>query len=267
MEAMWETEPAPASFTAFGVPSMSDRTTRFAVRIPWVMGLIGTRSIDKEIPGIFELVQRAEGRIRNGLTAYDALEKLKVNHGDAVARASFDATSKDLGYALLLKRYIDDPRQANDDQIKQAAWSTVPEVPAIFFTFRMMVLCAFLLLAVFAISLWHTMRETPAPRWLLCIALIAMPLPWLAAELGWFVSEFGRQPWIIEGTLPTFLATSELGIPDLLITILGFTLVYGVLAVIEVKLMLQAIAKGPAVGADIAPPFGEGTQVHLAAAR
>ncbi|RUW88875.1 cytochrome ubiquinol oxidase subunit I [Mesorhizobium sp. M7A.F.Ca.US.010.02.1.1] len=267
MEAMWETEPAPASFTAFGVPSMSDRTTHFAVHIPWVMGLIGTRSIDKEIPGIIELVQRAEGRIRNGLTAYDALEKLKLNHADAAARASFDATSKDLGYALLVKRYVEDPRLATDDQIKQAAWSTVPEVPAIFFTFRLMVLCGFVLLAVFTLSLWHTMRETPAPRWLLRMALIAMPLPWLAVELGWFVSEFGRQPWIIEGMLPTFLATSELGIPDLVITILGFTLVYGVLAVIEVKLMLQAIAKGPTVAADITPPVGEGIKIHLVAAQ
>ncbi len=94
-----------------------------------------------------------------------------------------------------------------------------------------------------------------------------MPLPWIAIELGWFVAEFGRQPWIVEGMLPTFLATSDLGIPDLVITILGFTLVYGALAVIEVRLMLQAIAKGPTIGADVAPPVGEGMRVHLAAAQ
>ncbi|WP_206517343.1 hypothetical protein [Mesorhizobium sp. M7A.F.Ca.US.008.03.1.1] len=56
-------------------------------------------------------------------------------------------------------------------------------------------------------------------------------------------------------------ASSELGIPNLLITILGFIVVYGVLAVIEVRLMLQAIAKGPAVGADIAPPVGDRTRI------
>ena len=72
-----------------------------------------------------------------------------------------------------------------------------------------------------------------------------MPLPWLAAELGWFVAEFGRQPWIIDGVLPTFLATSELSVSDLAITIVGFTLVYAMLAVIEVRLMLQAIKRGP----------------------
>ena len=246
MEAMWETEPAPASFTAIGIPDMQDKTTHFAIRIPWVMGLIGTRSIDKQIPGIFELVERAEKRIRDGIPAYDALEQLKADRNNAAARASFDATRADLGYALLLKRYVADPRQATEEQIKQAAWDTVPTVPAIFFTFRIMVACGFLLLAVFLTSLWYTMREAPAPRWLFRMALFAMPLPWIAVEVGWFVAEFGRQPWVIEGVLPTFLATSQLGISDLIITILGFTLAYGTLAVIEVRLMLAAIAKGPA---------------------
>ena len=77
--------------------------------------------------------------------------------------------------------------------------------------------------------------------------MLVVPLPWIAVELGWFVAEFGRQPWIIDGVLPTFLATSQLGVWNLLITILGFTLVYGVLAVIEVRLMLAAIRKGPEV--------------------
>ena len=127
---------------------------------------------------------------------------------DAAARATFDAHRDDLGYALLLKRYVDDPTQATPQQIHDAAWSTVPSVPYIFFTFRFMVLFGFVLLAVFAVSLWHTAREAEAPRWLFRLALWVIPLPWLAAELGWFVAEFGRQPWIIDGVLPTFLATS-----------------------------------------------------------
>jgi len=247
IEAMWETEPAPASFTAFGIPSQSDRQTHFAIHIPWVMGIIGTRSFDKQIAGIDELVAHAEARIRNGIVAYDALEKIKADRNDTAARAVFDASSKDLGYALLLKRYLPDPRQASEQQIKDAAWSTVPYVPLLFFGFRLMVACGFALLALFAVSLWHTTRETEAPRWLFRAALIAMPLPWIAIEVGWFVAEFGRQPWIIDGVLPTFLATSELGVSDLLLTIAGFTLVYGVLAVIEVRLMLAAIRKGPEV--------------------
>ncbi len=73
MEAMWHTEPAPAAITAFGIPDMQTRTTDYAIQIPWLMGLIGTRSIDQQIPGIFELVKKTEGNIRDGLVAYEAL--------------------------------------------------------------------------------------------------------------------------------------------------------------------------------------------------
>ena len=251
IEAMWKTEPAPAAFTAIGIPSLKDRETRFAIHIPWVMGLIGTRSIDTPIPGIDELVAKAEQRIRSGVLAYDALEKLKANRNDGVARAAFAKHSADMGYALLLKQYLPDPRQASEQQITDAAWSTVPGVPWLFFGFRLMVLCGFVMIAVFALSLWHTAREQEAPRWLFRMALLALPLPWLAIEIGWFVAEFGRQPWIIEGVLPTFLATSELGAWNLMLTIAGFTLLYGALAVIEVKLLLAAIRKGPDVAAVI----------------
>ena len=247
IEAMWETEPAPAPFTVIGIPSLRDNETHWAIRIPWVMGIIGTRSVDTEIPGVAELVAHAEERIRSGLVAYDALERIKADRSDAAARETFEQSWADLGYALLLKRFIDDPRQATDQQISDAAWSTVPSVPTLFFTFRFMVLAGFLLLGVFTLSLWYTTREEEAPRWLFKLAVLAIPLPWIAAELGWLVAEVGRQPWIIEGVLPTFLATSELGVYNLLITITGFTLLYGALAVIEVRLMLAAIRKGPEI--------------------
>lgn len=247
IEAMWETEPAPASFTAIGIPSLTDRKTYFGVHIPWVMGLIGTRSVDKQIEGIDELVEKTETRIRNGIGAYDALERLKVDRGDKVARVDFEAKSSDLGYALLLKQFIADPREATDAQIKQAAWSSVPGVPALFSSFRIMVACGFALLLLFAISLWHTAREEEAPRWLFKIAVLAIPLPWLAIELGWFVAEFGRQPWIIDGVLPTSLATSELGVFNLVISIAGFVALYSTLAVIEFRLMVAAIRKGPEI--------------------
>src|SRR5476649_1393544 len=77
IEAMWDTEPAPASFTLFGMPDLANRRTNYEVKVPWMLGLIATRSIDKTLPGIKELVAHAEQRIKNGLVAYDALEKLR----------------------------------------------------------------------------------------------------------------------------------------------------------------------------------------------
>jgi cytochrome d ubiquinol oxidase subunit I len=265
IEAMWETEPAPAPITAFGIPNMQTHTTNYAVKIPWVMGLIGTRSIDEQIPGIFDLVQHAEARIQNGLTAYAALQKFKVNRSDTAARVAFLKSSDDLGYALLLKQFVDDPLKATPEQIRDAAWSSVPSVPTLFFTFRFMALFGFILLGVFVTAFWYTIREAEAPRWVFGMALCALPLPWLAVELGWVVAEFGRQPWIIDGVLPTFLATSELGVTDLVITIVGFTVVYAILAVIEVTLMVQTIKKGPDAYLSAAHGFGV-TQAVLAPA-
>ena len=73
IEAMWETEPPPASFTPFGLPSQAEQRTNYALRIPWVLGLITTHSIDEKVPGIKELVERNQEHIRTGLLAYSCL--------------------------------------------------------------------------------------------------------------------------------------------------------------------------------------------------
>ena len=78
----------------------------------------------------------------------------------------------------------------------------------------------------------------------------SIPLPWVAVECGWIVAELGRQPWVIEGVLPTAVAVSNLGASTVLLTIIGFVALYTVLLVIEMKLLLEAIRKGP----DAGPP-------------
>ncbi len=250
VEAMWKTEPAPAAFTAFGFPDQKARETHFAVHIPAVMGLIGTRSLDTVIPGIEELVQKAEQRIRDGILAYDALQTIRAAGSDAAippeARAAFEKHGNEMGYALLLKRYIDDPRQATPEQISKAAWDTVPPVAPLYWSFRLMVgIGMFLILLTGTFFVLSARRQLHTRRWLLKVAVWSMPLPWLAAEAGWIVAELGRQPWVIEGVLPTAAAVSSLGATTVLMTIAGFVLIYTVLLFIEVKLMLKAIRKGP----------------------
>ena len=250
IEAMWETEPAPAAFTAFGFPDQQARETHFAVRIPWVMGLIATRSLTTEIPGIEELVNHARSRIEQGIKAFDALQQIRqagsTTAVPAEVRDAFEADGADLGYALLLKRYVDDPRQATPEQIDKAAWDTVPNVPTLFWSFRIMVgLGMFFILLTATFFILSVRRKIDAYPWLLRIAVLAIPLPWIAAELGWVVAEFGRQPWIIEGVLPTAAAVSNLGASTVLLTIVGFVIIYTILIVIEMALMLNAIQKGP----------------------
>lgn len=250
MEAMWETEPAPAPFTLIGFPDQEARETHFAVHVPFVMGLIGTRSLDTEIPGINDLVKQAETRIRDGIKAYDALMKIRAAGKGAdlpeEVQGTFAELGHELGYALLLKRYVDDPRQATEEQISKAAADTIPHVPTLFWSFRIMVG-----LGIFFIVLTATFFYLSARRrldhhpFLLKVAVFAIPLPWIAAEMGWIVAEFGRQPWIIEGVLPTAAAVSNLSAWTVLITILCFVALYTVLFIIEMGLMLKAIRKGP----------------------
>jgi len=135
IEGMWETEPAPASFTAFGFPDQEARETHFAVHIPWAMGLIGTRSLDTEIPGINELELRAEERIRSGIIAWDALQTIRLDREatDPAITATFEEHSADLGFALLLMRYLDDPREATEEDlvVGSAAEGAEPEVTTV----------------------------------------------------------------------------------------------------------------------------------------
>ncbi|MDZ7864257.1 cytochrome ubiquinol oxidase subunit I [Acidovorax sp.] len=250
IEAMWETEPAPAAFTAFGFPDQEARETHYAVHIPAVMGLIGTRSLTGVIPGINELVDRAALRIASGIKAYDALQVIRTaGSTTAVAqgvRDTFEEHGADLGYALLLKRYVDDPRQATPEQIQKAAWDTVPQVAPLFWLFRVMVgIGGLLILLTGTFFVLSARRRLDRHRWLLKAAVLAIPLPWIAIEAGWLVAEVGRQPWIIEGVLPTAVAVSDLGVATVLLTLAGFVAIYTVLLVIEMKLLLKVIRTGP----------------------
>jgi cytochrome bd ubiquinol oxidase subunit I len=85
IEAMWHTEPAPASFTLFGFPDLAARQTRAAIRIPWLLGLIATRSIDQPVPGIAPLVAQNRLRIESGIRAYRALTRVRADPADTQA--------------------------------------------------------------------------------------------------------------------------------------------------------------------------------------
>jgi cytochrome d ubiquinol oxidase subunit I len=252
IEAMWKTAPAPAPFTLFAVPDVAAQQNHFEIKVPWALGIIATRSFDTPVQGIDELVARAQTRIKSGIVAYDALERVKANRSDTKARTDLETHAHDLGYALLLKRYVSDPRKADDAQIAKAAADTVPGVVPLFWTFRIMVALGFYFIALFAAAFYYTSKLDFSRTWLLRLFLWSLPLPWLAAELGWFVAEYGRQPWAIDGVLPTFLASSSVSLAQILFTLCGFVLFYSSLAVVDFILMRKYVRMGPveALGQD-----------------
>ncbi|MBK1687561.1 cytochrome ubiquinol oxidase subunit I [Rubrivivax gelatinosus] len=245
IEAMWQTEPAPAGLKlAAGIDEAGERNT-WEVEIPWVMGLIGTRSLDKQIPGIGEIKAHNRQRIVAGIEAVAALEALRADRGDEAARAALERHQADLGFGLLLKKYTTDVRAATPEMIERAVDDTVPRVAPLFWSFRAMVGLGFLMLALFALAFWSTVRGRFDRRWLLRWALLMLPAPWLACELGWYVAEYGRQPWTIYGVLPTHLSVSTLSVQSLYGSLAGFIGFYTLLLVVEVYLMVKFARQGP----------------------
>jgi cytochrome bd ubiquinol oxidase subunit I len=246
IEASWETEPPPASFTLFGLPNQGTRQTDYAIRIPWLLGLITTHSIDEKFPGIDQLVQESEDHIRKGLRGYAALEKLRTDPGNADSLADLEEYTNDLGYAFLLKKIRPDIENANNVDISIAASGTVPPVALLFWTFRIMVGLGFFFILLFGLAFYlNAAGRLVRARWLLWALVLVLPLPWIAAECGWIVAEVGRQPWVVEGVLPTFLGVSTLAANNVLVTLIGFVGFYSALLIVDIYLMVRAVRLGP----------------------
>lgn len=246
IEGEWHTQPAPASFNLIAFPNQEKMENSFAIEIPYVMGIITTRSFDTPVLGLHDLMSQHEVRIRNGMKAYDLLTELRSGNTDPAVRAAFNESKKDLGYGLLLKRYTENVSDATEEQIKSAAKDSIPNVAPLFWSFRIMVAAGFLMLLVVAISFWTVLSNRIGNyKWLLRAALFSIPLPWIAVEAGWFVAEYGRQPWAIGEILPTAVATSSLTQADILVSMGLICGLYTLFLVAEMFLMFKFGRLGP----------------------
>jgi cytochrome bd ubiquinol oxidase subunit I len=246
IEAEWHTEEAPAGFTLFGLPSNEDEETHMAIKVPWALGLIATRSLDKEVVGLKDLMREHEVRIRSGMIAYEYLQRLRGGEDTPYNRGAFEEHMDDLGYGLLLKRYVDNPAEATEEQIQLAVKDSIPEVAPLFWSFRVMVAAGFWMLLLFVLGFYYNAaRKIQDKRWLLRAFVFSIPVPWIAAETGWFVAEFGRQPWAIGEVLPTSIAASSLTASDLVFSLSAFVIFYTALFLIEMFLMIKFARQGP----------------------
>ncbi|QNF25402.1 cytochrome bd-I ubiquinol oxidase subunit CydA [Aeromonas hydrophila] len=247
IEAEWHTEPAPASFTLFGFPDQAAETTHAAVKIPYLMGIIATRSLDEQVTGLKDLKARHEERIRSGMLAHEALETMRADGSNQAARATFERHRQDLGYGLLLTPYAKEIGKADEAAIAKAVADSIPQVAPLFWSFRLMVGIGVLLLALFAAAFLQLCRGklVQSPR-LLKALFWSIPLPWIAIEAGWFVAEFGRQPWTISDVLPVSASVSLLTPGQLWFSLISICLIYTSLLVVELFLLRHVIRKGPA---------------------
>lgn len=246
MEAMWHTEKAPTGLLVFGIPDEKTQTTKYSITIPYVLGIIATRSFNTPLEGIMNLIEDGKVKIKEGMVAYGALKTLQKEPQNQEAKTLFEQHSSSLGYGLLLKKYTENVTDASEVQINQAAMDLKPKVIPMFFSFRIMVACGLYFILLFGLGFYlSVVHKLHTSRWYHRIAFFSLPLPWVAAELGWIVAEYGRQPWVVQGILPTFMGASSLSPSQEMVSIAGFVLFYSTLAVVELYLMVKYIRLGP----------------------
>lgn len=217
------------------------------VEIPNMLSILATHDVDGYVPGINNLldgyttpegdtIPSAEEKIARGKVAIDAFREYRaLKDTDSVAalkaRKVLEENIAYFGYG-----YID-----SRDEL-------VPPVGLVYWAFRVMVgLGSFLLLLMFVV-LWAERRKRLTDmKWLLWVSLLSIPLVYFAGQAGWIVAEVGRQPWTIEGLLPVKAAVSSVSVEAVMTTFFIFVAVFTLFLVIEMRIMIKAIKKGPEI--------------------
>ena len=220
------------------------------VEIPGMLSILATHDIDGYVPGINDILRGytdnkgnvvpsvAEKMVR-GRKALDALaayRDLEDEYPDsaAVFRAVLDENVQYMGYGHLEK-----PEDV------------IPPVPVVFWAFRLMIGLGMLLALVMLINGWLAWKDKlEKQRWLLWIALLCIPLVYICGQCGWVVAEVGRQPWTIQGLLPVNVAISSLSAGAVKTTFFLFLAIFALFLVIEIRIMLGAIKKGPQISEE-----------------
>jgi cytochrome d ubiquinol oxidase subunit I len=122
-----------------------------------------------------------------------------------------------------------------------------PPVVPTFLSFRLMVgLGTFFILAALLAVILSASGRLEKNRLFLNVMLFSIPLPYIANQLGWVVAEVGRQPWIVYGIMKTSDGVSKsIDLAQVVVSLLGFTLLYGALGVIDIYLLAKFARKGP----------------------
>ncbi|HHU38961.1 MAG TPA: cytochrome ubiquinol oxidase subunit I [Propionibacterium sp.] len=220
-EALYETaggngESAPFSLLTIG--SLDGSRPVFELHVPFVLGILAKGDPYAEIPGINNLRDEYTSRL-------DAGEfNLPVDAEPNELQAAYAQTLRTVG--------VD---------------NFVPNIPVSYWTFRIMMTLGFIAMGIGAVTLWLLRKDRlPKPGAVLNLALLAVVLgPLFANSAGWIFTEMGRQPWIVAGVLPTASAVSPgVGAGSVFATMVLYTVIYGILAVVEVGLMIKYVKLG-----------------------
>jgi len=203
------------------------------------------------VPGITDLVYgnkeqeilSYEDKIERGAVAIQTLKELKraKEQGD---EATYSALREKFDDPVWLEEYYQHFGYGyyKGRELKEL----IPNVKLSFYSFHIMVILGTHFLILSLIVLWLSLKNRWGNhKWLLWVAILTIPLPWIATESGWLVTEMGRQPWVVYELMPAITAVTHLSPGAVQLTFWIFLATFTVLFIAEIKILLTQIKKGP----------------------
>jgi cytochrome d ubiquinol oxidase subunit I len=256
MEALYEGK-TDAGLTVIGALTDSGERmgekkvhdVKLKIEIPKLLSIMTTGKGNGYVPGIKDLVNGNPERgilsvqemINRGTYARQVLTDYKMAKeiGDTESMATLAAMFEDRDFVDNFFRYF-------GYSYFEHPWQVIPSVPVTFYSFRVMVGLGFFFILLFALALWFYRRQSlERNKWFLWLALLSIPLAYLASELGWVVTEMGRQPWIIQNLMPVNVAVSNISTGAVQTTFWLFAVLFTALLIAEVSIMVRQIKTGP----------------------
>lgn len=256
MEALYNGK-TNAGLIAFGIlkdsgEKIGDKKVRefaFRIEIPGLMSVLTSGDKDAYVPGLkdhisgndkYGIISTAT-KMQSGKIAMDALKAYKR------ARLTSD-TSQISAIKGVFKE-----KEFNEKYFKYFGYGSVdkpedviPDVQGSFYSFHLMVVLGFLFIMIFSVALYLLFKGTLSDnKWFLWIALLSIPLPYIASELGWFLAEVGRQPWIIQDLMTVSRAVSQISTGSVITTFILFAVLFTGLLISELSIMIKQIKTGP----------------------
>jgi cytochrome d ubiquinol oxidase subunit I len=256
MEALYEGR-SGAGLTVIGALAdtgerMGEKTVhdiKMKIALPKLLSIMTTGQEDGYVPGLKDLVNGNPGKgilpvsemMERGRYARQVLidYKMAKEIGDEASTIALGARFREQDFINNYFRYFgysyfDHP------------WQVIPSVPVTFYSFRIMVGLGFFFILLFILAIsFHRRQTLERNRWFLWVALFSVPLAYLASELGWIVTEMGRQPWIIQNLMPVNIAVSNISTGAVQTTFSLFAVLFTALLIAEVSIMVRQIKNGP----------------------
>ena len=225
-----------------------DEEPPLRIAMPYALSIMATRDPHGYVPGVNDLLN---GYTRpDGTQEPSADEKIEMGKKAIVALAEYrkaKAAGDEATAAVQSKIIEENFKYFGYGYIKDKN-ELVPYIPVNFWAFRLMVGLGCLFILFFAVILfmdWRKKDLAKLPKWHYIVAIILVPLAYIASESGWLVAEFGRQPWTIQDMLPVSASISDIPSGSVALTFFIFLILFTTMLAVELNIMFKQIKKGP----------------------